>query len=463
MVRFWWLCGLILISMEVSASESGVSKVTLAPKIEPQTDGRVHWISFRAGRVGSQPIKKCLLQHGYGITPQALSVLTQQNKRDGIFPRLREVAAKFISPKETFAYLYFGKHFIDRLLASSCEEVVVAIQESNQTSILEFTERTELFLKEKICLNQSRPNETTSCALVGHSMGGAVAFNIARRCMQGTSRLEETGCRALRKIYSATGIIQGAGATALIYGAKINRDRGDDIAIATLESLMGKLARSVTSGIVTGASLIWDLASDKTDNTNPTWFSLSPLAPMEEDRPLYLVNDVALKKEQWLVADFAASATKYRFQGIDSSESLGCGTRLLPKSVLSDNYLTQEAQNLFCEEFGKILGVIHNTELMSDSFKLGAREFHRIALEHNHLKEDEKNTRFLDDAFSWEKYQVSDGFADYHLALQSCQKGLQTENSAVKKCTTLTGINHQGSAGGALEAAKDIIDHLNSR
>ena len=62
---------------------------------------------------------------------------------------------------------------------------------------------------------------------------------------------------------------------------------------------------------------------------------------------------------------------------------------------------------------------------------------------------------------NWEQYQISDGLADFGLALNACRMGLRVKkNPAVSKCTVFKDLNHLATAGGGKKAIEDIINEL---
>ncbi len=397
----------------------------------------------------SHPIQNCVLQHGYGVNQGLLDAVLNLNKTVG-------TVKEGYSAIDGFAAIYFGRVIIDELLASTCETVYVPVQESNNTTVFEMTKRTEMFLRDEVCKVSSKPNQI-GCALIGHSKGGAVAFNIARRCMEKTSTIGEAGCRQLGKIYSATGTVQGAGAPALVLGAKLLAEEGHHgLANRVFDALDG-CSGAYSKLLLNLGNSVWDLKSNKTSNTNPTWFDLSPLAPMENNRPIYLVNDIVLEKKNWLVADYSASGTQFQFDG-RLTTGVGCGTRApAPRGKLEAT--RHFAHEELCRAFGESLGGIH-AENLESVFEKGVAGLHKIALLQNDLRPENGSTDFLENALSWSQYQVGDGFADYHLALGPCLKGLDVPGSAVRSCKTFSNLNHQASAGGAAEARAHIIDSL---
>lgn len=375
-------------------------------------------IYYKTYKLESQsvPVRKvrtCYLQHGYGIDQSIVS-----------FKRLTF---------DNFVHTYYSIEAINKLLQTVCGEVIVALQESNQTTILEMTRRTENFLKDVVC----KPDENglnlkydKTCAYIGHSKGGAVAFNIARRCMSKTSELEEQGCKRLGEIYSATGVIQGAMATMAVYGAYLSKDKEEEEAFVKVLGF--------------GMNMLLPLYEDyQPEKTNPTWVDLSPGAPMENGIPLYVINDIALQKTGWLTADFAASGVTYLFQG-DGKESLtGCGN----KDRWEYNYNA-------CMVFGDKLAYLHSNKLKK-AFETGLEQAKKDS-----FFQYKGNTNYLKEV-NWLRYQTGDGLADYYLSLNACQKGLTLKKDpAVKSCVSFSDMNHLATAGGNTIALVDIIKQL---
>lgn len=377
--------------------------------------GILYYKNYRLKNRESQfrRIRSCYLQHGYGI--------------DNTFVRFKRITF------DNFVHIYFGLPTIDNLLKTVCGEVFVVMQESNLTTILEMTERTEEFLREVVCKTDSKglnKNYQETCAFVGHSKGGAVAFNIARRCMQKTSTLGPTVCKRLAEIYSATGVIQGAMATFAVYGAYLGKDKEEQEAFAKVLGF--------------GINLVLPLYEPyKPGKTNPTWFDLNPGTPMENGIPLYLINDIALKKEGWLRADFAASGVPFVFKGNGKEKLFGCGK----KDRMDLSYNT-------CRLFGRNVSFVHSNKLKR-SFERGLKQ----AKKDSFFKYKGSNS-YLDNS-NWIQFQIGDGLADYFLSISACKKGLAVrENRAVQSCTALPNMNHLAAAGKNPYAIADIINQL---
>ncbi|MCB1189897.1 MAG: hypothetical protein H7A23_18345 [Leptospiraceae bacterium] len=377
--------------------------------------GMLHYKTYRleSEKIPIRKIRSCYFQHGYGV--------------DNTFVRFKRLTF------DNFVHIYFGLSAIDKLLKTVCGEVIVVMQESNLTTILEMTQRSERFLKNIVC----RPDDGSftikyqkTCAFIGHSKGGAVAFNIARRCMNKTSEMGYEGCSRLAEIYSATGVIQGAMATFAVYGAYLGKGKEEQEAFVKVLGF--------------GVDMVIPLYEPyKKGETNPTWVDLNPGAPMENGIPLYIINDIELKKTGWLVADFAASGVQFLFKGDGKENLLGCGKK--DRTDLS--YDT-------CSIFGRNVALVHSNKL-KQSFEKGLAQ----AKKDFFFFYQNKNDYFKE--MSWNRFQMGDGLADYYLSINACQKGLRVkENPAVKSCTTFLSMNHLAATGQNPMAIADIVKQL---
>ncbi|MEM7180409.1 MAG: hypothetical protein AAF518_05825 [Spirochaetota bacterium] len=389
-------------------------RLSFASNIPSNTQGTIYYKVYRLESNISHIrfVKTCYLQHGYGIDARMVS-----------FKRLTF---------DTFVHTYYSLQAIHELLASACGEVIVAMQESNQTSILQMTQRTERFIKDRVCQSREIPIlYQKECAFIGHSKGGAVAFNIARRCMQKTSLLQEAGCKRLQEIYSSTGVIQGAQASFAVYGAYLDKDKEDQ------ENFVKFLGFGIN--LVLPAFQAYEAGK-----SNPTWFDLSPGAPMEKRKPLFVTNDISLKRQGWLVGNFAASGVGFVFKGNEKEELMGCGA----KDRWEYNYNA-------CRIFGKRVSLVHSKRLQR-SFTRGLQ-----AAQKNPLFTYKDKNKYLEN-FSWQSYQKGDGLADLYLSLHACRKGLAVaeKERIVRACTVLPPMNHLATAGGNELALREIIKQL---
>ncbi|MCE9596635.1 MAG: hypothetical protein K8S54_01575 [Spirochaetia bacterium] len=382
--------------------QSGVP-ASVAPEV---VKGDIVFRIFPGEHPENKRIHTCYLQHGYGVP----SILAQAS------------AAKY----DRFVRAYYGDQLIPALLASACGQVILAVQESNETNILEMTIRTERFLRDTVC-SADHPGQV-ACAYIGHSKGGAVAYNVARRCMQRTSEMGEKSCGRLGEIFSAAGVVQGAMLTFTALGAYVEQ-KSD--AQSFLSAVLGF-----------GMNLVWDVYQEYIPGkTNPIWVDLSPFAPMENGSPLYLVNSVPLQKSGWLKADFAAAASDFEYKGDGKDDLSGCGDE---SSIYSTG----------CKKFGAASEVLHRNEL-KPAFEKG-----RAAIV-NDIRFAQ--LRGILEAMTWEKQQRSDGLADFELAMNSCRAGLLvTIRPAVKRCATIHNLNHWAAAGGGPEIRNVMIEELSN-
>ncbi|MCB1174316.1 MAG: hypothetical protein KDK39_12155 [Leptospiraceae bacterium] len=363
-------------------------------------------------------IRSCYLQHGAGVNQG----LVESN----------------LIGMDRFTAIYFGPHTVSALLAQICDSVYVVRQDSVQSSILEMTRRTEEFLKNEVC----RANDTERdqyegriCAFIGHSKGGAVAFNLARRCMQKTSLLEARGCRHLVEVYSAAGIIQGAMLSFLGYGVYIGQMQGEQ---DTLQKVLGF-----------GIDLVADFYQAYVPGvTNPVWLDLSPAAPLEDGRPIYQVNNITLMRSGWFQGDFAATGVDFHFSGDADQGLYGCDPQLSWWS----------AHGRACENFGASLGQVHASRYQS----VFAKGLYYFKKDPRFFDPAVRNSNYLE-SMSWAAMQHGDGLADYQLSLAACFKGLQVKNSglrAVQRCIAYKDLNHLANAGGSPQALKDMLFEL---
>lgn len=421
-------------------------------------DGVLYYKTYASAVQALRPVKRCVLQHGHGFTKHSLGVIrgTEPLLRPTdrpIFPRLRNLIQKGqeaagglqdLLPFEivdAVANSYFGESFLDRLRSEVCDEVVLVVRETVQTSIHEMTLQTERFLKE-LC-SVAAPRGQKTCAFIGHSKSGAVATAIARRCMegaQGGSELGERGCRNLAEIYSIAGVNLGAGVSALLLGAKISGETG---LVANLGDILGA-----------GASLVFqqsvrvgmDLQGDATPTTNPTWLDLGPLAPLENGKTLFDTNrDLVLLRQGWWTGDYAASAGG-KIYGGDSLEEIGEGTR--DPATLLTNPL-EVAKTLGYRLFSASVGPAHLNSLET-VYRTGMAEF------------ENRSRSFAagHPEHTWKNYQESDGVVERVPALKTCLNGLGLKGSSVTACRFFPNVHHLAIAGSANESAEDILLQL---
>lgn len=384
-----------------SSYESGVPAA-----VNAGVQGTVIFRIFHARSPHTKRIQKCYVQHGFG----APGDLVQRSS-------LRY---------DNFVDAYYGPEFVNALLDSACGQVIVGLQESIQTSILEMTRRTERFLRDGVCNVEPLPGRI-GCAYIGHSKGGAVAYNVARRCMERTSEMGQQACENLGEVFSAAGVVQGALLTFTALGAYAEKNK----------NVQSNLTRLLGGAIHAALDLYQDYVPGK---TNPVWMDLSPAAPLENGTPIYTANQTVLRKGGWFRGEFASLASDFDFE-----------TSQLPIRGCGEGYSLFE---MGCRRFGSAAHVIHEKELKS-TFQRGVEEMSQRADAAVFMK------RFAAE-FTWEKQQKSDGLADFSLADSSCRKGLEVQGPerSVQRCAVITDLNHWASAGGGPEARAVILEEL---
>lgn len=401
-----WMLGLSMclpgcVSVAPASYDSGV--LAAANK---EVRGTIIFRIFRTEAPETKRIGRCYVQHGFGAP--------------------NELVVRSAFRYDSFVNAYYGPEFVQALLESSCGEVIVAVQESIDTSILEMTQRTERFLRDSVCNNPALPGQI-GCAYIGHSKGGAVAYNVARRCMQRTSEMGEEPCGRLGEVFSAAGVVQGALLTFTALGAYAEQRRG----------MQSDFTKVLGGAIHAALNVYQEYVPGK---TNPVWMDLSPAAPLENGMPIYSANEVVLRRAGWFRGDFASLSSDFDFE-TEKRPISGCG----------------EGWSLFefgCRRFGSYSYVIHEKEL-SATFERGVSE----------MQSRPETSAFMKmhaDVFTWANQQKSDGLADFLLANSSCKKGLLVQGAerSVQRCAVITDLNHWASAGGGQEARKVILEEL---
>lgn len=399
-MRAAFLCILLCGCATAPASyDSGV-----AAAANKEVRGTVIFRIFTSAEPHSRRIARCYLQHGFGA-PAALEARS---------------AFRF----DSFTDAYYGPDLI-AALGEVCGEVIVGVQESITTSILEMTERTERFLRDAVCNAPVRPGQK-GCAYIGHSKGGAVAYNVARRCMQQTSSMGPEACGRLAEVFSSAGVVQGALLTFTALGAYAERKK----------KTQSDFVRLLGGAADTAVHVYEDYVPGK---TNPVWMDLSPAAPMENGQRLFDVNSVPLRRTGWFSGDYASLASDFDFES--ASEIGGC----------------EESLSLFaagCRRFGRNAAVLHGADL-KDVFLKGVAAMSEIEGLAGFMREHRE-------LFTWENQQKSDGLADYLLAHRACVKGLEVPEPmrAVRRCETITEMNHWASSGRGPAARRVMIEEL---
>lgn len=428
--------------METGIYDSGVPAAAGA---DGAVDGFIHYARFGLAQaeVGTRPIARCLLTHGYSIGNAEIDYALHRPFGEGF------------GYMHAFGRLYFGKAMLEALLTSACDTVFVTLQEADATSVLELTRRTERFLRKHVCLPPSldKPHKW-SCALLGHSKGGAVAFNIARRCMERRSQLGPIGCLGLGRVYAASPTTQGNALTALIYGIKLVSEQttGEvDPEVRYFYDLLQRLMH-ISVEATDETPRTWDLYGDYEPNKrNPAWFDLSPLAPMENGRPILTVNDVELRHRGWFRGRFTA-ATGFRQFSPQESLAMPCGTPT-PRPTDMLEFMLWGRQRSVCRSMGELLPLIHAKAAERFFFSLGAKAMVDLAKR----LYSEKIAEQVANRLVWDNFQTSDGMVDTTSALTTCLKSRGASKSAIGACRELANVNHAATNGTAVEAVQDIV------
>lgn len=410
------LCHLVLSMFWLTVSQlalAGAASVTrnVDTKIVPSTTkyaahgvAVVKTISSKDGSV--RPLSHCVLQHGYVIDPTKLLDL--------------QVGSGQNEKIDAFIASYYGEDLLPALLTEVCENIVVIVQEAVQSTLEELTRRTETIVSQLGCPKQAR-----ACALFGHSKGGAVATHMAMRCMRQTSLLKEEGCRRMKEFYSSAGTSWGALFAAVVYGIYLEDPN------SPLLARMERFARQFGISLdFTGSEAM----EYRPGESNPVWVDMGPIGPGPNGRPV-LADRSLLDRKGWLQGDYAASSTAFDFE--QDRVIAGCGRRAARPSRKS------------CAKASLILPFIHKPRYRA-YFDAGM----------NAMRQD---PRFVDPltgtteylaGLTWKDFQLSDGLADYGLAMGACL----SSGSAVTSCTRFESINHAANAGANREVILDVVE-----
>jgi hypothetical protein len=397
----------------------------ITAKVSKNVNSKIYYRVFSVK--GDRPLDVCYLQHGHGIDTKLMGYLMNKFVDDFGY--------------DLFWKIYFGESTPRLLLDSACKRVVIGLQESTDTSILEMTERTEIFLRDRICSMAA----VGRCAYIGHSKGGAVATNIARRCMQSTSLLEEWGCARLKKIYSSTGVSAGTLLAVLAHGITLDEAEGKS-GTTKLQDIGNIFSFNFLMNSVMGS--IWNLEPYKVGETNPMWWDLSPAAPMENGKSLYEVNNTALTKTGWLKADYYATGSTTDF---GKGELAACGSSLKA-------WNTKHAA--LCAVLVRMIPKFQDPRL-KEAFERGRKSL--IAMP------DVKAQPVLLDYLNhvtFADYQKGDGLVNNSSLLLTCKKSLKSAdlpNGAALSCYEHNKLNHLATTGGAKEVIDHIVTSLNQR
>jgi hypothetical protein len=369
------------------------SKVKVAAtKPLANVDSLVYYSVHSSPARASRPLKSCVLIHGHGMGGQVMPyfykgvgktmgdiampgmdiALLQSTLNTGDLARYlppNGAVAKYqqqlarlsaMSVPEFFGTMYYGEQLFYYLAEQKCDRLFVTVQESVQSSVFEMTIRTERFLRDVACPASSNQ----SCAIIGHSKGGAVVSNIVRRCMtgvdssrdnlatifDGSSRLGASSCKAIKHAISLAGANEGVGLSMLLFGSKTLLETRQD-SLNSSNSLERMFAQTLDqSGMFqdglkryNGMKRIEektkiDLFGDKNADTNPIWYDLGPLSPQEyvtgdkqnPSRRLTLGEALGptfqVKRQGFFGGQYSAYAGNYPFKlGKDATNAITCG------------------------------------------------------------------------------------------------------------------------------------------
>jgi|GEM_PF-1695156 len=408
-------------------------------KKNPASVQRIGYIRYSRNNAksGLRNINHCTVIHGYGLSQKVAETIQGNDV----------LMRKFVEA-------YFGSKFATHMLDHVCQSMYFPVFDSNDSTILEVTTRMERFVNEVSCassagaipepFNRDRAAKQRACAVIGHSKGGAVVTNMARRCMQKSSKMGQTGCARISEFYSATGVNQGAGAAVLLYGAKGAGPLTDQLAQYYLNfnwlQNAGLAGDIFGKEISTAIGIAWNI--DGVESSNPTWFDLHPGTPMEDGKPLHVVNSIGLERKGWFMGDYAASGVARVVDGSGNTK-IGCGTPLDGSETTPNR--------LICHTFGRAVGQVHSSGLQN-LFNDGLR----YSKANNRFFDPQtKNAAYLKEV-TWDSYNVTDGFAELSSTLGVCKRSKRF----LANCVAFDDLNHQATAGGALEATQHMMEQL---
>lgn len=371
----------LILSLSCFASHAYVyeSQVPAAAKTPlPGVDGRINYQAFSGG--AGRRIANCVLVHGYGVNQKTIDMVNKVDNMKSRVPAMGDLVGILgsgfgnnlanalggvgipanalnatdalarslarlaqMDATQAFGSFYFGEYLIGELLKSSCENVVIVLQESNQSTALEMIARTERFLRDVACGGQVAPGQI-GCALVGHDKGAVVVTSIVRRCAEavpvragsplfvGGSELGQAGCSSIGEVYSSAGAIEGALLPVVIAGSRNLDERKKEfekvqkwtLGLIDINKQFEDGMRKLQGLEEAGRKFDIDFFGDKTPDTNPFWYDSSPISEIdgfgEADRkvgvPIALRHGpgVTLARAGWLGnIEYAAASTAYRF------------------------------------------------------------------------------------------------------------------------------------------------------
>jgi predicted esterase len=452
---------LLILSLLASAGFGAVFDPGARPLAQTpfSVDGSIHYRTYEPLKdAPSKPIGHCVLVHGYGVTQKSLDSLFSEKDTIAKLTRIG-LAFSLMSPEDAFAHSAWGPGLLARLREEVCDRLTVVVQETAQTTLLELTERTEKFLREKVC-----GADTSSCALVGHSKGATVLLQIARRCMEaqaGLSLLGAESCRRISHIYTSAANPFGTGTSAILLGAHLENS------LPTLSLYRGLVE---TFNRLPDAAFATFTGPSSPGQNNPSWFDASPMTKLEKGVSLYAVSrNLVLSHRGWFRAKYAASASAFPY--VDHfRQTIGCGTRYRttnerrerffknlnqlvggeyqPKPIRdNDPSLIQKIAEDVCDKFDTAVSALHAGDLRA-YFDKGVIEMVRLS------------ALPLDRVLTWERYQKSDGIVEADFALYPC---LKADAGVATQCRLFEGldaVNHLAMSGPAMQIADDIAEQL---
>jgi hypothetical protein len=383
-------------------------------------DDKLYYATFQSEsyyhRKKVHPIERCVLVHGHGVHARHIALLNQEGR-----PILRALK-QLVSPVESFAKVMYGTTLMRRLTDEVCDEVIVLFRESIQTSIAEMTLQTEAFLRDVGCTKSQR-----SCALFGHSKGGAVVTSIARRCTEKVAS-DQASCERLVAVYSSGGITVGATAPALLLGAKLFGEQADFADAFELGlHLLLKQARNLAK--------IDTLGDHIAGRTNPVWWDLSPLSLIDGDEAIATAHhQTIIDHRGWFRGRYSAAAGV-----VDYTQSTGIGF-----GTLERNGIHFALQSEIFTRFGRLVDNLH-TPRMKRYFDRGMTEFSMMSPQIDWQE------------LTWERFQQSDGLVEVDTALHVCENTRRAQSPAAGTCSAFKNIHHLAMSGAASEVANDVI------
>ncbi len=426
-------------------------------------EGKIYLQTAYAPKDRALPLRRCVLIQGYGITQDIVDFFVLQV---GTGARLVHafVQAQGKTAVRAVAEAYTGGEFlIDRLRKEACQEVVMTVQETTQSTLFEMTERTEQLL-ENLCGPDLRVSFAgqKKCALIGHSKGGATASLIARRCGDKTGMTEAT-CRNLSEVYTSASAEGGIGLSALILGAKLEKK----------QSLATDFFKVFRLG---GSDKLVDTFSDLSAATNPSWFDLSPLAEADNKMAQAVRFASPIRLDGWFHGELAASAGEFDFS---RPGTIGTGTKGRPDTAALArlSQTGQDSEFPLIQSIGKIAQTAkkwrERSTIMSQLLDEMATRFSQApamlhASENRPLfergvadfkrKAGSRELGALLDLLTWDRFQLSDGLVESDGALNTCRQVHAGTRRERERCRRFSGggINHFAMAG----YADEVVSHL---